>query len=115
MGNCSPTSCPEGESICVAFGVVQSNVSGCANTSRPSPYLRTYCMKTCEEDSDCRVGYECHDFSKENPWGGVVIQEEAKDTRICIAPQSGAPIEEDRKNEVCTGPQEEGAAGAPAL
>ena len=107
--NCNPTNCPQDESVCVAFGNRPSSVPGCDNTGRPSPYVRNFCMKTCSKDDDCRDGYVCLDLNEENRWGADVIEDKPKRTTVCVFPESAAPIEDDRNNQVCTA---DGAGGA---
>lgn len=104
ISGCDPTSCPADESVCVAFGQVLSTVPGCDNPNRTSPYVRTFCMKTCGDSGDCRDGYECVDMAQDNPWGAAVIQRSPRTTRICIAPLSADPVPEDRPGAVCYQP-----------
>ncbi len=104
--NCDPTSCPEDESVCVAFGDARSVVAGCQNPGKTSPYVRNFCMATCDDDDDCRRDYVCFDMAEENPWSAVVIQRKSKSTKVCVAPYSGAPIPDDRDNGVCVGNEE---------
>ncbi len=104
--NCDPTSCPEKESICIAFANTPSTVAGCGNLGRTSPYARNFCMRSCEINRDCRDNYICIDLAEENPWGADVIQENPENTKVCVYPQSGVPIAEgapDRANGVCEG------------
>lgn len=108
--NCSPTSCPRGESMCVAFNNEPSTVPQCTNLGRTSPYVRNFCMRVCQDDGDCRDGYVCMDMAKDNPFGAVVVQKNPVTTSICVAPQSAEPIGPDRNNQVCTGYG--GASGA---
>ena len=110
--NCSPTSCPKGEAVCVAFNNNPASVEGCSNPGRPSPYARNFCMRPCETDTDCRSGYACVNVNVANPWGARIIQLDSTQTSICIVPVSLAPVEEDRSNQVCLGPGPGGATGA---
>lgn len=111
IANCTPTSCPAGQAICVAFNNEPSSVPGCRNVGRTSPYVRNFCMKNCSEDSDCRSGYVCVDLSQENPWNADVIQRDSEATSVCLLPASdyGSDIDPDRKNEVCVGASAGGA------
>jgi hypothetical protein len=110
--NCTPTSCPKGESICVAFSNTPSTVPRCSNPGQTSPYVRNFCMGICENDSNCRSGYICADMAEENAWGAASIQLDRTHSKVCIVPQTSAEIEPDRDNQVCTG--EHGGAGGEA-
>ncbi len=116
QADCSPVSCPEKESICVSFNNTLSVVGACHTTDPASPYRRNFCMAVCDESKDCRDGFACFDFSKENGWGATVIQDrDEKDygTKACVLAISRPPIEEGRKDQVCTGvPLDVEAGGA---
>lgn len=113
LANCTPTSCPESESICVAFNSSRSTAPGCENPGRASPYVKNFCMLICSGDEDCRAGYACIDVGVENPWGAAVIQRDPGTTKICAFPASGGPIDPGRSTDVCTGDASgaEGGAG----
>ncbi len=99
--NCEPGTCPE-EATCVLFSATPSTVDGCEESSASSPYQRSFCVKLCESEEDCRGRYSCVDVgAADNPWGAVVI--DRGPSRVCAVPYSAAPIPEDRSNEVCTG------------
>ena len=118
--NCKPESCPEGEAICVAFSSELSSVRGCQDPNRPSPFERTFCMRGCERDADCRPGYACIDVGGEDPWSAEVIQKDPTTTKICAAPLSAELPDPDLLEElpenVCSGADAfaSGAAGASA-
>jgi len=59
--NCEPDTCPE--SICVGFDPNLDPACKSADDGRWPSFQRTFCMKACSEDSDCRDGYECIDLS----------------------------------------------------
>ncbi len=100
--NCEPDTCPE-DSVCVLFSANPSTVSGCQNASGTSPYQRSFCVKTCEEEGDCRSSYSCIDIDVPgNPWGAVLI-DSGESGRICVVPYSAAPPPEDRSGDVCSG------------
>jgi hypothetical protein len=81
--NCEPGACPEDESLCVEFGAQRSPVAACQDLQSPSPYARTFCMATCESDSDCRDGYVCEDLSKPNQWDALLIDLDRGD-KACV-------------------------------
>ncbi|MCB9576842.1 MAG: hypothetical protein H6717_07435 [Polyangiaceae bacterium] len=98
--NCEPGSCPD-EAICIAFS---SSVSlACEDPQGGGRLRRTFCMRSCEGDSDCRGGYRCIDMGKDNPWGAGVVEGSVGNSKVCIVPYSGAPMAEDPNTEVCTG------------
>ena len=113
--NCTPESCPEGEGICVAFSNSPSLASGCADEGRPSPYARSFCMKPCERDGDCRGGYLCIDLEQEDPWAADVIQKPPTSSKVCLVPQSASPVDVDLlsgiEENVCAGPAPDGSGG----
>lgn len=101
LSNCSATSCPDGEAICVMFNSSASSVPVCDNPGKLASSALAFCMMTCSEDKDCRAGYLCTDVAGDDPWGALVVQENPPSTKICIAPQIGVPIDRDHPAEVC--------------
>jgi hypothetical protein len=102
--NCSPTSCPSGESVCVLFNSAISPLPACQSAPRPSPYGRSLCMRFCDVDADCRDGYECIDVSGFDPWAAEIVSNSTAHTKICIVPPLSGTIPDDRATGVCTGP-----------
>lgn len=99
--NCEPGTCPE-EAICVAFYTSDSLV--CRDPQEEDRLQRTYCLRSCEGDGDCRGGYSCEDLGKKNnPWGAEVIEHGSPSGKVCVVPYSGAPLPENPNTEVCTG------------
>jgi hypothetical protein len=93
--NCEPDTCPE-ESQCVAFD--QRVDPACYDPQNWARFERTFCMKRCSSDSDCRSGYQCFDLSTQsNPWGASVVDTDPSGLKICISPSSGssAPADAD--------------------
>lgn len=114
--NCEPGDCPD-EASCILFGVAPSTLSGCEDPAGVTPYQRSFCLKTCERDDDCRSGYECANFADpDNPWGAVVADGSG---RACAVPYSGVPVTDDPPStDVCsvaspTSP-DQGSSGAEA-
>ena len=92
--NCEPGACPEDESLCVQFGGQRSPIANCEDWQSPSPYQRTFCMATCESDSDCRGGYECEDLSDpQNGWGALLIDRD-RGNRACMVPLQAKTVVE---------------------
>ena len=56
--NCEPDRCPE-EASCVAFDQQLDPDPACNDPQRWARFERTFCLKTCESNSDCRGGYVC--------------------------------------------------------
>lgn len=108
--DCDPLSCPEKESICVAFNNTLSTQGACNIQGQTSPYRRTFCMGTCEKTKDCRTGYSCVDMSKPNDWGASVIQNEPEVTSVCVQNISFVDQEASQSDEVCTGAPRDGSS-----
>jgi hypothetical protein len=89
--NCEPGNCPD-EAVCVAYGTAPSERPECADPT-DRRLLRTFCMKSCSERSDCRTseGYDCVDLSdaKQNPWGAVIVERGSYPRKICTLPLAG--------------------------
>jgi hypothetical protein len=99
--NCEPGTCPE-EAYCVAFLTAPSLV--CEDPQDPDRLQRTFCMRRCDNDGDCRGGYDCVNLNNpDNPWGAKVVEFGSVNGKMCIAPYTGLPAPEDSNTEVCTG------------
>jgi hypothetical protein len=90
--NCEPYGCPD-DATCVAFGATPSTQPECAN-QQAQRLERTFCMKPCSSNGDCRSGYACvqindpkHPDQPKNAWGAVVLDPN-RGTRICMVPLS---------------------------
>lgn len=57
--NCEPDTCPEDEGPCVAFDYELDPACKSADDAEWARFERTFCMKWCDDDSDCRDGYRC--------------------------------------------------------
>jgi hypothetical protein len=108
--NCEPNSCPDGESLCVQFGAALSPACEAGPSPSPSPYARTFCMATCDDDSDCRGGYKCQDLSGENDWGALLIDTN-RGNKACLVPLRGTDIDPDKPNDVCKTRVDDGGQG----
>src|SRR5262245_36081708 len=58
--NCEPDTCPEDESVCVAFDFELDPACHDLNATDWARFGRTFCMAVCDDDSDCRDGYICN-------------------------------------------------------
>ena len=112
--NCEPGSCPK-DSDCVNFGTSLSVSTLCAPSQGVSPYERSFCMATCESDSDCRGGYKCLSVVKELR---AVLAEHATDAKVCAVAPNPSPLDagpDAETPQVCTGndagPEPSGGAG----
>ncbi|HMJ11546.1 MAG TPA: hypothetical protein VK524_09055 [Polyangiaceae bacterium] len=113
MFNCEPNSCPE-EAVCIGYGNVLSTVPECSDPQAGRRLQRTFCLKSCESDDDCRGGYECIDMKRENDWGAVVVERSGKSGKVCAVPFSGMKPEPPADPAVCTGGFR-GDAGPPPI
>jgi hypothetical protein len=109
--DCDPNSCPEKESICIAFNSSVSTVGACNSKGQTSPYRRTFCMESCKSQKQCRPGYTCSDMTKGNPWGAEVIEEEPKRTTVCVLTMTFEDQPLGQADQVCTGAGNEFSAG----
>jgi hypothetical protein len=85
--NCEPGTCPE-EAICVAFKT--STSAACPDPQGGTRLQRTFCMRNCDDNSDCRGGYKCTDLKNpENPWGAKIVESGSVNGKVCIVPHKG--------------------------
>lgn len=83
--NCEPDTCPD-ESQCVAFDTA---LDPRCKDHRWARFERTFCMRRCSRDGDCRKEYVCADMSEfANPWGAQVVDTDPKGAKICVPPWS---------------------------
>src|ERR1700712_731835 len=59
--NCEPDQCPD--SICVGFDPTLDPACKNADNGRWARFQRTFCMKPCDDDGDCRDAYQCVDLT----------------------------------------------------
>jgi hypothetical protein len=107
--NCAPNSCPD-NAACVLF---QASIAGCPldDYSAPSRTGRTFCMQTCNSDSDCRQsdGYRCADPTGA-PWSAQIV-DDTQGRHVCIlASDSNAGVSSGEP--VCPGTPSKADAGA---
>lgn len=88
--NCEPGRCPD-EAICVAFReVADGSQVACQDPQRWSRFERSFCMRTCGGDSDCRAGYSCADEAALVSTWNAVIAEGGQVGKVCV-PTPTAP------------------------
>jgi len=105
--NCEPDKCPD-DAACVAFGAALSTKAECAN-QQSQRLERTFCMKTCSSNGDCRGGYACVALGNptdhtNNPWGATVLDPD-RGTKICMYPLSSKAINETKISLEAGSPQ----------
>jgi len=91
--NCEPGTCPEDESVCVAF-----NGSVCEDPLRTPRFQRTFCMARCDDDGDCRSGYACIDM------GDAVVDIDPPTRKVCVVRPEAASEPEGGERGVCEAP-----------
>jgi hypothetical protein len=88
VAGCDYSTCPE-ESACIRFFTGSFANRDCQSTNDcsldelcsltnkcvPRSSEIRYCMKTCDDDGDCRDGYECRDLAKMRLHGGEPVLE----------------------------------------
>ncbi len=102
--NCEPDSCPS-EAACIGFRDAPSTTNVCESATDLRT-LRTFCMRKCSNDGDCRSGYECQDLgADDNEYGALLTDRESSRSRVCVAPYIGQPAisrEDEVSSEYCT-------------
>ncbi len=82
---CNANACAD-TSVCVLYNAA---VPGCMYDDRePARVGRSFCMASCEEDSDCRDGYVCLD-PRATPWNASILDTDTS-RRICSVAASYA-------------------------
>jgi hypothetical protein len=127
IAGCSAGSCP-GEAICVAFQSSVSRGAACYDPQDTPRLQRTYCLRKCGNDDDCRGGYDCLDLgAADNPWGSQVLERGRVNGHVCAVPHSALPVPANVEAAVCSAGEIEfeehvlwqapvaGAGGADAL
>lgn len=84
--NCEPGNCPD-EGQCVAFDSTLDPL--CSEPYATPRFQRTFCMKRCKNNGDCRGGYTCLDTSHQpNAWGAIVVDHDPEGYKVCVAASS---------------------------
>lgn len=95
--NCEPGTCPEDESVCVAF-----NDTICDDPLRTPRFQRTFCMARCDDDGDCRAEYECVDM------GAAVVDIDPPTRKVCLVKREARPEVDAGSFGVCEPPPDGG-------
>ncbi|MEM1029545.1 MAG: hypothetical protein AAF928_06435 [Myxococcota bacterium] len=97
--NCEPDSCTD-EAVCVSFNNELDAACGTAGAGRQGRFGKTFCMRRCDETSDCREGYVCQRPVERA--ARVVDADTTGDdpqaTKICIAVGSASPLPTEAPN-----------------
>lgn len=112
--NCEPNTCPS-EAACVVFDPQLSAVAECKATNGLSRFARSFCLFRCDSNGDCRDGYVCQDFSREEPndWNGLAVDTD-RSGKVCVARRDVQSVHVDSlpPTNVCDGPPPSGGATA---
>jgi hypothetical protein len=105
--NCEPNTCPD--SVCVGFSSQLDPACGSADDGRSPRFERTFCMKPCGDDGDCRDQYVC--VSPLDRAAEIVDSLAAwpADQKVCMVASTSPSAQSTSPPAVC-GP---GDAGAP--
>src|SRR5512133_2132265 len=88
VANCEADTCPE-EAACIAFTISPATTEECIDIGETRA-LRTFCMKRCSSQDDCRGGYQCIDLnSPHEGWGSQRVDRRSQDGRVCALPYLG--------------------------
>lgn len=87
--NCEPGSCPD-EAICVAYRGIDDELTGTCGETR---FRRTFCMKSCKSNKECREdeGYRCLSVERVPAWSAVVVERGSVSSKVCAVPYTGEP------------------------
>jgi hypothetical protein len=96
--NCEPGNCPD-EAQCVAFDFTLDPL--CNEPYATPRFQRTFCMRRCKNNGDCRSGYVCLDTGPQpNAWGAIVVDHDPEGMKVCVA-QSSEQLPSSGPTDVC--------------
>lgn len=89
--NCEPDTCPD-SAACVAFNNNIDPACGTQDDGQWPRFERTFCVKPCSSNSDCREGegFEC---VRPEDRGGIAIDVKHQYDGICLATASVQPVD----------------------
>lgn len=99
--NCEPDKCPEGDGVCVAFLSQLDPACGPTDDVSWGRFERTFCMANCDDDSDCRDGYECVQPASRD---GRIIDFSPVSDHICMVKINVTPVSA-QIPEICVPPE----------
>ena len=79
--SCEPDTCPE--AVCVGFDSQLDPACGASQGIQAARFERTFCMKGCDDDSDCRDNYQCVDMATLH--ATIVDLTLPSSNKVCIA------------------------------
>ncbi len=90
--NCAPGTCSS-EAVCIGYQA-STGGPGCLSSYESADTLRSFCMRSCKTDADCRGGYSCIDpTSAKQPWGAVLLEADGSSPKICAVPYEGPELQ----------------------
>ena len=115
--SCEPDKCPE--AVCVGFDSQIDPACGASQGIQGARFERTFCMKSCDDDGDCRDNYKCVDMATLH--ATIVDLTLPSSNKVCIAgtqsfsscDATGATCTEPSK--CCSGICTDGLCTAPAI
>ncbi|MCC6559083.1 MAG: hypothetical protein IT372_39670 [Polyangiaceae bacterium] len=96
--NCEPDTCPEDDGVCVAFDPELDLACGIVDDGRWARFERTFCLHECEDDGDCRSGYEC--VAPETR-GALIVDTEPLEPKVCMVKSAAPAAPPDTAPGVC--------------
>lgn len=113
--DCTPGSCPD-EANCVAFNQWPASTQQCNDWARSGADIGRFCMRRCEDDSDCRDGYSCIDVDVWlNPYAASNLDPDRGPGKVCWVAYTGPALDPNRESDVCIKlPSVPADAGAPS-
>ncbi len=113
--NCGPNTCPD-NATCIEF---QASVPGCPydDYASPSRSGRSFCMKKCGQDSDCRQdnGYQCLGVQDFGGAGVSAIILDSNQSKVCAIPPDPVNASQPGVPAVCPGGTAPDAGTLPAF
>ena len=107
--NCEPDNCPDG-AACVAFNNNLDPACGNHDDGSWPRFERTFCVRPCGGDGDCRDGYECVSASER---GGIAIDVKTVHDKICVPAVSVSTAVGNAPPKVCDPPDGTGTLPDP--
>jgi uncharacterized membrane protein YgcG len=97
--NCEPDTCPtDGHGVCVAFFPQLDPTCGGASASQWPRFERTFCVRGCDDDTDCRASYVCVAPSDRN---AQIVDNAPAKTKVCIPAADLPPPQSTSTPAVC--------------
>ena len=106
--NCEPDQCTD-EAACISFNIELDPACRSLDDARFGRYGRTFCMFVCEDDTDCRSGYQCVTPASQ---GSRIIDlttetDNPQDTKVCLVAGSPPVLPDEPPNACLPNPEPE--------